>query len=107
LSRRFLTWYSAQTASLSRVAAPLADAPMANCSAAYPAPESELFVGKSLALSKIMTDRDTVAFGRVSLDYNPLHFDDALARRTRFPYSAGSRMPGPGGCNGCRSGVQP
>jgi len=50
----------------------------------FPANDSNLFVGKSLSLSKTITDLHTLYFGRLSLDYNPLHFDEALAQRTRF-----------------------
>ena len=45
---------------------------------------SDLYVGKSLALTKSITDVDTLSFGFLSLDFNPLHFNDALAEQTRF-----------------------
>ena len=45
---------------------------------------SDLYVGKSLALTKTITDLDTLSFGFLSLDFNPLHFNEALAQQTRF-----------------------
>ncbi len=73
------TWYNAQTASfLGLVGLTPGPVPAASSPApSYPAKDSELFVGKSLSLTKTVTDSDTVSFGRVSLDYNPLHFDEA------------------------------
>ncbi len=46
--------------------------------------DEDLFVGKTLAITKTMTDIDTLFFGMVSQDYNPLHFNEALAQKTRF-----------------------
>ncbi len=43
-----------------------------------------LFVGKAVTKTKTVTDAHTFAFGMLSLDFNPLHFNEALARRTRF-----------------------
>jgi 3-hydroxybutyryl-CoA dehydratase len=48
------------------------------------AEHSALFIGKSLSITKPISERHTRYFGRVSLDHNPLHFDEALARQTRF-----------------------
>ncbi len=45
---------------------------------------TDLFVGKSVSLSKTLTDFHTLFFGFLSLDFNPLHFNEDLARRTRF-----------------------
>ncbi len=44
----------------------------------------DLYVGKSLALTKTITDVDTLSFGFLCLDFNPLHFNEALAQQTRF-----------------------
>jgi len=67
-------------------------------------------LGESASLSKLVSDADVVKFGEVSLDLNPVHFDDAVAQRTRFGgriahgmlsaslVSAvlGTKLPGPG-----------
>ncbi len=45
---------------------------------------ADLYVGKSLILTKTITDVDTLSFGFLSLDFNPLHFNEALAQQTRF-----------------------
>ncbi len=44
----------------------------------------DLAPGKTLALSKTITEDDLVAFAKVSLDANPLHFSEELAQKTRF-----------------------
>lgn len=46
--------------------------------------EADLFVGKSVSHTKTLTDMHTLFFGLLSLDFNPLHFNEELARRTRF-----------------------
>lgn len=67
-------------------------------------------VGASASLSKTVTDDDVRKFGEVSLDTNPVHFDEAVAAKTRFKgriahgmlaaglISAvlGTQLPGPG-----------
>jgi len=67
-------------------------------------------VGASATLDKVITERDIDLFGEVSLDKNPVHFDEAYAKRTRFGgriahgmISAGlisavigNQLPGPG-----------
>ncbi len=67
-------------------------------------------IGQTASLSKTVTEDDIRLFGEVSLDTNPVHFDDAVARQTRFGgriahgmlgaslVSAvlGTRLPGPG-----------
>jgi 3-hydroxybutyryl-CoA dehydratase len=45
---------------------------------------SDLYVGKTLSQTKTMTDSATLCFGFLSGDFNPLHFNEALAKRTRF-----------------------
>jgi 3-hydroxybutyryl-CoA dehydratase len=45
---------------------------------------ADLFVGKTLTLTKTMTDAGTLSFGFLSNDFNPLHFNEALAQKTRF-----------------------
>lgn len=47
-------------------------------------PDADLFVGKSVAKSKTLSDVHTLFFGFLSLDFNPMHFNEPLARRTRF-----------------------
>jgi 3-hydroxybutyryl-CoA dehydratase len=46
--------------------------------------QDDLFVGKSVSQTKTLTDLHTVFFGALSLDFNPLHFNEELARSTRF-----------------------
>jgi 3-hydroxybutyryl-CoA dehydratase len=41
-------------------------------------------VGDSASVTKTITDADIQAFGDLSGDHNPLHFDKEHARRTRF-----------------------
>lgn len=43
-----------------------------------------LTVGQSAVRSKTITDADLQAFAEITGDYNPLHFDDEFAARTRF-----------------------
>lgn len=45
---------------------------------------NDLFVGKTLSLSKQITEDDNVSFGKMSGDFNPLHFSEELAGKTRF-----------------------
>jgi 3-hydroxybutyryl-CoA dehydratase len=45
---------------------------------------SDLYVGKTLAQAKTMTEAGTLNFGFLSRDFNPLHFNEALAQKTRF-----------------------
>lgn len=45
---------------------------------------ADLSVGQSRAHTKAMTESGTLSFGFLSGDFNPLHFNDAQARRTRF-----------------------
>jgi 3-hydroxybutyryl-CoA dehydratase len=70
----------------------------------------ELTVGQSESVSKTVTDDDLQKFGDVSLDHNPVHFDEAYAKSTMFGgriahgmltaslFSGllGMRLPGPG-----------
>ncbi len=49
-----------------------------------PVKNTELFVGKSISKTKTLSDAHTMCFGLLSLDFNPLHFNETLARRTRF-----------------------
>ncbi len=44
----------------------------------------DLYAGKRVAHTKTLTDAGTLFFGFLSLDFNPLHFNEALAGRTRF-----------------------
>ncbi|MBS0640829.1 MAG: MaoC family dehydratase [Acetobacteraceae bacterium] len=70
----------------------------------------ELRIGQSASLSKTITEADIQGYAAISLDRNPLHLDDAAARRSGFGgrvahgmLSAGlisallgTRLPGPG-----------
>lgn len=69
-----------------------------------------LSIGASATLAKTITELDLERFAEVSLDRNPVHFDEAYAQTTRFGgriahgmigaglISAviGTQMPGPG-----------
>ena len=44
----------------------------------------DLYVGKTLAQTKTMTEAGTLYFGFLSLDFNPIHFNEALSQKTRF-----------------------
>ncbi len=46
--------------------------------------DADLFAGKTVSHTKTLTDMHTLFFGLVSLDFNPLHFNEELARGTRF-----------------------
>jgi 3-hydroxybutyryl-CoA dehydratase len=70
----------------------------------------DLYLGQNASLSKTITDADILKLAEVTLDHNPVHLDDAFARRTRFGgriahgvlavglISAvlGTKLPGPG-----------
>lgn len=45
---------------------------------------ADLSVGKRVEHTKTLTNAGTLFFGFLSLDFNPLHFNEALAGRTRF-----------------------
>lgn len=49
-----------------------------------PPTAAHLYVGKTLTHTKTMTDAGTLYFGFLSNDFNPLHFNEALAQKTRF-----------------------
>lgn len=44
----------------------------------------DITVGQSASLSKEVTEKDVEMFGAVSLDTNPVHFDQAYAEKTMF-----------------------
>ncbi len=44
----------------------------------------ELRLGTKASLSKTVTDKDVRMFAEVSLDYNPLHLDDEVAKKSIF-----------------------
>jgi 3-hydroxybutyryl-CoA dehydratase len=70
----------------------------------------DLHVGQTATLSKTITEEDLQMYSAVSLDTNPIHMDDNVARQSRFGgrvahgmLSAGlisallgTRLPGPG-----------
>lgn len=45
---------------------------------------ADVYPGKRVAHTKTFTDAGTLFFGFLSLDFNPLHFNETLAGRTRF-----------------------
>jgi 3-hydroxybutyryl-CoA dehydratase len=70
----------------------------------------DLYVGQTATLSKTITEEDLQMYSAVSLDTNPIHMDDAVARLSRFGERVahgmlsaglisallGTRLPGPG-----------
>ena len=46
--------------------------------------DSDLFVGKEHGVEKTYAEEDVIAFGKLSKDFNPLHFSEELASKTRF-----------------------
>lgn len=44
----------------------------------------ELVVGQTASRSLTVTERHVAQFAEISGDYNPLHFDEAFATRTKF-----------------------
>jgi len=75
-----------------------------------PIPLEDFYVGQSADLTRIVDDETVRAFAEVSGDHNPLHLDEAFARRTpyrgRIAHGAliasylsallGNELPGPG-----------
>lgn len=43
-----------------------------------------IFLGKDYHVIKEMKEEDTVIFGKLSNDFNPLHFNEELSKKTRF-----------------------
>lgn len=70
----------------------------------------DLEVGQTATLSKTITDADIQMYALISLDTNPIHLDEEVARRSRFGSRVahgmlsaglisallGTRLPGPG-----------
>jgi 3-hydroxybutyryl-CoA dehydratase len=70
----------------------------------------DLAVGMSAAYEHVVTEQDVARFADISGDRNPVHFDEAYARATRFKgrivhgmlsasffsTTIASRLPGPG-----------
>lgn len=46
--------------------------------------DADLVTGKTVSHTKMLTDMHTLFFGLLSLDFNPLHFNEELSRGTRF-----------------------
>lgn len=46
--------------------------------------DADLFVGKEYVVEKTFTEEDVVIFGKLSKDFNPLHFSEELSQKTRF-----------------------
>lgn len=44
----------------------------------------DLELGMSRSIARIFTDADTASFSELSLDFNPIHHDEAYARETIF-----------------------
>jgi 3-hydroxybutyryl-CoA dehydratase len=70
----------------------------------------DIYMGQIASMSKTVTEADILMLAEVTLDRNPVHLDDAFAKRTRFGgriahgvlaiglISAvmGTQLPGPG-----------
>ncbi|WP_421792572.1 MaoC family dehydratase [Hyphobacterium sp.] len=75
-----------------------------------PIPLEDLYVGQSAEITRMVEDETVQAFAEVSGDHNPLHLDEAFARKTpyrgRIAHGAliasylsgllGNELPGPG-----------
>ncbi len=78
-------YYQEQLVAVTKLCESLAGRPVFGEGTVHLHPRSaDLFVGKTLSRTKTFTDVHTLLFGLVSLDFNPLHFNEELARRTRF-----------------------
>jgi len=81
----FLRAQAEQGEALGRFLAGVAGAPRARSEGGTPRPgHADLSAGKRVERTKTVTDAGTLLFGFLSLDFNPLHFNGALAGRTRF-----------------------
>lgn len=80
-----MQWQREQADALSKLLASVAGQESFGSGTVKRQPEdAELFAGKSVSHTKTQTDMHTLFFGLLSLDFNPLHFNEELARRTRF-----------------------
>jgi len=75
------------------------------------APEKAFRVGDQASFTKTITESDVDTFAELIGDFNPLHVDDAFARKSRFggriahgaftagliSAALGNELPGPGG----------
>ncbi|MGH7407301.1 MAG: MaoC family dehydratase [Candidatus Methylomirabilales bacterium] len=81
----FLRIQSEQGRAVGRFLAGVAGVPLAASGSATPRPRhADLYAGKRIAHTKTFTDAGTLLFGFLSSDFNPLHFNEVLAGRTRF-----------------------
>ena len=81
----FLRAQAEQGEALGRFLAGAAGPPLAQSEGGMPRPgHADLYAGKRVERTKTVTDAGTLLFGFLSLDFNPLHFNEALAGRTRF-----------------------
>ena len=68
-----------------RLLASVSGVPWFGGASATPRPRhADLYAGKRIAHTKTFTDAGTLLFGFLSSDFNPLHFNEMLAGRTRF-----------------------
>ena len=85
LFTRALQWQREQASALTRLVASVTGQEYLGSGTVRRRPaEADLFVGKTVSHTKTLTDMHTLFFGLLSLDFNPLHFNEELARRTRF-----------------------
>ena len=80
-----IRWQREQADALTRLLASVTGQEFFGNGTVHRQPEdADLFEGKSVSHTKTLTDMHTLFFGLLSLDFNPLHFNEELARRTRF-----------------------
>jgi 3-hydroxybutyryl-CoA dehydratase len=78
-------WQREQAEALTKLlASVIGHGPLGNGTVKRQPKDADLFVGKSVSHTKTLTDVHTTFFGLLSLDFNPLHFNEELSRRTRF-----------------------
>ena len=86
LFTRALQWQREQADALARLVASLTGQECIGGGTVRRRPDdADLFVGKSVSHTKTLTDIHTLFFGLLSLDFNPLHFNEALSRKHTEP----------------------
>ncbi len=82
---QMLQWQREQASALTKLAASVTGQEFwGNGTVRRRPQDSDLAPGKTVAHTKTLTDMHTLFFGLLSLDFNPLHFNEELAHRTRF-----------------------
>jgi 3-hydroxybutyryl-CoA dehydratase len=82
---QMVQWQREQASALTKLAASVSgQEAFGNGTVRRQPQDADLAPGKTVAHTKTLTDMHTLCFGLLSLDLNPLHFNEVLARRTRF-----------------------